>query len=559
MTSHTAPSKERPYTSLKAVHREVDAALVAADAPRVPWWMSTRLILVLAAVLRAIVLLVYEGESQDGVTRVAIAERWWFGGHPIFGRTAWPEGNYVLPAMALAVWRDAYWSPRILFALIALTNVWLAIRLGRAAFDRRSGAIAGWIVALMPFHLVMSGDHATSEVPYVSLLVGALLAVIAWRERPRLWLAVVAGLLLTASVTFRFDGVMWGIPLGLSFALFRARGRWLQLDRETIGHALAFGVTGLVYPVALFAQWSHVYGNAWHHLDENRAMAAQFFGSGGHQRWPAWLYQTYAVGFWPASMFLLLTPVLALLGWYGVVSVLRGDARRPVPLLLGLGMIGAWLAYATYTHAILAQWRYALVLAVVLCAFVGPGWDALRAAFPRIPAFAIGVAVLFGAAVCQIVIIDASLHDRGTLTRQLTLLSPIRPDQFAARGFLRWSAANATRAAPVVLTPHAEDSPYFALHREGPESEGRIIVQSYMTPTPGIVHSRASLTSELRAKLSTAGWLVTNLGPRELGLRDALVREIVQPTGTNLVKEWQGVRLQHVRDWGSLRLWKVMH
>jgi hypothetical protein len=473
----------------------------------------------------------------------------------MFGRTVWPEGNYLLPALGLAIWNEPYWSPRILFALVALTNVWLVMRVARAAgFDDTSRAVAGWAVALMPFHLVLSANAAMSEAPYISCVLLAYWLVIRWRAHPAFLTAVAAGLAVSGATSFRFDGVVWGLPLAASFVLLRD-GRRLALDGRTLRDLIGFGVAGLAFLGVLLLQWQRLYpGDIMHQLHVAEANNLQFFGDGAHLRWPAWLYQSYAVGFWPASTFVLLTPVVALLAWIGVVSVARRTPERPLPLLLGIAVLMVFLAYATFTHSILAQWRYTLVVVVSLAPFVVPGARALHRALPALSPRVQTLAALLAAVALEGVIVDAALHDRGILTRQLGIISPVRPSQFATRGLLTWAERNATPTAPLVLTPHVVESPYLALHRAALEQSGRLIVQSYFLPNSPLVHKRPTLQAELTEKLSRAGYVAASTGTRELGLQDGLVRELVQPDSAGV---WNGVRLSRVEDWGNIRLYRV--
>jgi len=118
--------------------------------------------------------------------------------------------------------------------------------------------------------------------------------------------------------------------------------------------------------------------------------------------------------------------------------------------------------------------------------------------------------------------------DSGVLTRQLGMLSPIRPDQFASRAMLDWIEANVTSSSTVLFTPHVREQPYLSLYRGDLQRSGRIVSQGYFD-TRDRVHSRASLTSELVQKLKSTRYVATSMSLRELGLRDALVRELVQP------------------------------
>ncbi|PYX56890.1 MAG: hypothetical protein DMG76_13500, partial [Acidobacteria bacterium] len=282
-----------------------------------------------------------------------------------------------------------------------------------------------------------------------------------------------------------------------------------------------------------------------------------FLVDGVHPRWPFWLYQSYVVAFWPIATFVLLTPIVAALGWIGVFSAIRERHQKAAALVSGLAVICFWLAYAAYTHAILAQWRYALVLAVVLAVFCAPG-ARVTSTFLNVSLRSLTLVAAAVALVGQGLITYVAFVDSGVLTRQLGMLSPIRPDQFASRAMLDWIEANLTSSSTVLFTPHVREQPYLSLYRGDLQRTGRIVSQQYFE-TRNRVHSQASLTSELVQKLKSTNYVVTSMSLRELGLRDALVRELVQPVqdsdGTYV---WQGIRLRLLQRFGSNLLWEVI-
>jgi hypothetical protein len=519
------------------------------------WVTSLLVILLMAAILRLAALVGFEGTIQDGVSRVGTARAWIVDGIPIFGRTVWPEGNYLLPAAALLCWDDPYWSVRIMYAIIGLTNVWLVYQLGTAVYGRTAGVTAAWVVALMPLHILVSTDVAMSEGPYITFILLALLAIVQYTVKPNPWFAAAAGLSLTIATTFRIDGVFWGIPLALSIA-------FVAFDRRITPAAAArdlilMGFCGLLYPVALFVQWTLLYPDPFYMIDQARLNSHQFFGDGKHSRWPAWLYQSYVVAFWPIATFVLLTPIVAALGWVGVFSAIRGRHQKAAALVSGLAVISVWLAYAAFTHDILAQWRYALVLAVVLAVFCAPG-ARVFSSFLNLSLRVMTVVAVAVALASQGLITYVAFVDYGVLTRQLGSLSPIRPNQFDSRAMLDWIKANSTSSSTVLITPHVLEQPYFSMRRGDLQRSGRIIAQQYYASS-ALVHSRASLTSELVQKLKSTRYVATSMSLRELGLRDDLVRELVRPVqvsdGTYV---WQGIRLRLLQRFGSDLLWEVM-
>src|SRR5262245_5974618 len=94
------------------------------------------IILLLAAAVRLVAVYFIEGFVHDGTGRVSDTADWLEMGKPFLGRTLWPEGNYLLPAVGLAIWNDQYWTPRALYLLVGLSNIWALHRVTEAIFDR---------------------------------------------------------------------------------------------------------------------------------------------------------------------------------------------------------------------------------------------------------------------------------------------------------------------------------------------------------------------------------------------------------------------------------------
>jgi len=523
--------------------------------------MSPLVIVIVAFLLRLVELFVFEGSVLDGTGRVMDARDWLLHDKPIFGHTLWPDGNYLLPALALLIWDDMYWSVRILYAFVGVTNVWLVYLLGKAVYDRKAGAVAGWIVAFLPYHILVSSESAMSEGPYVSFILLALLAIVKYSAKPNPWLAAAAGVSLTLATLFRIDGVVWGIPLAISIAL-------VALNRRTapshgLRDLLIFGVCGLLYPSALFVKWAMLYPDPFYIFAQGKNNTLQFFVNGKHPRWSNWIYQSYVVAFWPFSTFVLLTPLVAALGWVGVFTAVRERRQSTTPLVIGLLTICVWLSYAAFSHSILAQWRYALVLIVLLTVFCLPGAQAIAHLFRTLTLRRITFAVAIVALIWQGFITYVAFVDCGTLTRQIGMLSLIRPNQFEQQALLAWIRSMPTSSSgdSVLFTAHASGSPYFTLHRTELEQTGRIVVQSSYLPNSVLMHTSLSLISELEQKMSNANvrFVVTSTSQHELGLRDGLTREVVEPMQASDGKYmWHGIKFRLVQRFGSTLLWEVV-
>jgi Dolichyl-phosphate-mannose-protein mannosyltransferase len=531
----------------------------AWDSRTPSWWQSPFVIVLVAALIRGVLLLTYEGTTGDGATRVGTAANWLWHGVGFFGRTAWPEGNYLLPAAALLVWNEPYWSVRILYALVGVSNVWLIYLLGCALYGRSAGAIAAWVVAYMPFHAQLSVDVATSEIPYISCIIAAVLAIVRYAKDPSPLPALCAGLFLTVATSFRFDGLVWGVPLGVSMVAAAFRHR-LPLSRLVRDLAL-FGVCAIAFPAALFARWTQLYPDPFYIFSSGKLSTQEFFIQGMHPRWPSWLYQAYTLGFWPASTFVVLTPLVATLGWIGWACAIRERRLATLPVSLGIVVVCVWLGYATFRHDILVQFRYALVVAVLLSVFCLPGAEELTRRWPvltgkRVAAATLATAVASVAAVTVLAFLNA-----GVLSRQIGGLSPIRPGQFASRDLLMWIRSDAGPSNPVLLTPHViQGQAYLSMHLGELKRGGQVIAQSMYLPNSELVLTHESLTNQLLTNISRACYVVTSTSPGELGLRDGLYPELVEPAHVmDDVYVWHRIKLRLLKRLGSNLVWGVMH
>lgn len=512
-----------------------------------------------ALVLRAAALLWFEGDLNDGTTRIVTAAAWLAHNASVFGRTVWPEGNYLLPALGLAVWPDLYWCPRILYAIVCLAHVPLVFALGNAAIDRRAGLIAAWVVALMPYHVYVSTDGATSEGPYVALVLLALVLMVRYATSPSVRDAGLAGLSLTLATTFRFDGVIWGSALAASLVIAGSRHR-VGYPRLA-GHLATFGLLGLAYPIAIWLRWSQLYpANPAYILDQAKLNTLQFFVNGHHPRWPDWLYDLYSFAFWPLSLVILLTPAVALLAYAGVASYRVRTNHLALPAALGLLFVGAWLGYETHSHSILAQWRYALVLAIVLSIFVGPGFSRVKTRFEALTGARAVVLAIACALLAQTGITLAAMYGAGSLSRQSIAISPVRSGQFGSRELLRWVDSLAAPNLPVLLTPHTLEQPYLAINARAAERQGKLSSQSYYLPHSQLVHTRASLLEDLKGKMSRVPYVVTSDSRREIGLRDGSTREVVAPAcpASDHGCIWEGFEMTLAHRFGNNLVWRIV-
>ncbi|MEO5510526.1 MAG: glycosyltransferase family 39 protein, partial [Longimicrobiales bacterium] len=316
------------------------------------------LALFVGIVLRLYVVWANELDGGDWVARTIRAGEFVRGVAPIWAQTPWPEGNYLLPAIPIALGGDSYWSVRVFCALFAALAIPLICLIGRQFGGLQGGRTAAWILALLPFHIYISANGAMTEGPFLVCVLAAIASAVRWAENPSRtrWL-VAAGLCVAAAEAFRFDGVFVGASIGLVALFVKDERRLVVRQPRILGAIALFGLVALVYPIALFLSWKHLYGDPLYMVKFAEENTAQFYSGGGHQRWPRWFYILYCLGFWPfVGPIFALTPLIWAVSWLGVWRA-RAHVKTWI-LVLPIIVLTAFYMRAALSYTLLNQIRY---------------------------------------------------------------------------------------------------------------------------------------------------------------------------------------------------------
>jgi hypothetical protein len=507
--------------------------------------------LLLGIVLRLAFIWANEMDGGDWVSRTVHARNFVRGIAPIWARTPWPEGNYLLPAIPMWLGGDAYWSVRVFCALFSSLAIPLAFVVGQQFGGRRGGLLAAWTLAILPFHVYVSGNGAMTEGPFLVFVLGSIASAVRWAETPSRggWL-IASALCVVGAEAFRFDGVFVGASIGFVALFVKDERGWVIRRPRVLAAIAAFAVISLAYPIALVISWKALWGDPLYMVKYAEENTAQFFDSGGHQRWSKWLYTAYSVGFWPfIGPVFALTPLIWVASWYGVWRS-RGRVATWF-LVLPLVVLTLFYIRSALAHMLLNQIRYVTVLSVPLLACF---WVSVANLAPRMRRLAIGAALVSMAAI-QVVPIDAAWHDRGVVSRQLAVYAVVRPKQHVARDVVQWINQHASPEQKVVFTPHASSS-WLALAKNGSIPHVRRL---NIYRTSNLVYDSTGLAAAIRDSLQSADWVVASGGANTEGVRDALVKELVQPTrtGSDSTLQWDGVHMRLAADFGAMRVYKV--
>jgi len=512
------------------------------------------LLLLLSVVLRLAFLPFFEGEEGDWTHRTILAYEWLRHPSLIEGTTPWPILNYLIPAFAIKVSGELFWSVRVTYLLIALSNIYMLFLLVRELFDERSAVFAALLLAINPYHIRCSLNGAMSEPAYVSFVLLALLLAVRYRETWRVPYLLGAGLAINLATMFRFDAVLWGVIAG--YLLLLAPGRILPevTKRSGWSSVIILGLLCAVYPILVAVRWQQLYADPLHFFHMAQLNTQQFFEAGRHPRFSPGLYQTFTVVFWPLSSFLILTPIVAGLAFAGLVyAVVR---RKRAELSISYALFSVWLMYSAYRHTILAQFRYTLILQALLSAYFWSGIDLVRRRIPSVSPRGVYASCWIVGLATWIGVVAITLMDAGTITRQFQQLSPVQSAPYASRSALLWIREHVAPGERVLVTPEVQ-SAYFSLNARDLISEGRIERLSIYRPDGILVYTRHEFEEVFRRRVIDSNYVLTQVNAL-LGLQDGRVKGLLSlPAAATEAFEQYNVRFDPTAAFGPLRLYRV--
>lgn len=185
-----------------------------------------------------------------------------------YANTWYPPGYPLFVAAVYSLFGRSWLALRILQAAFGAATCVLTCKLGTRLLTRRSGILAGLVLAIYPGHIFWSW-RVMGEALYMMLLVLSVLLAINLSQRPQIARAIVVGLVLGYAQLVKSNLFLFS-PLLLVWFLITARAGIAQRIRcvaaLVLGLALMFMITPLANLISPMRKAVLLPGNAGNSL-----------------------------------------------------------------------------------------------------------------------------------------------------------------------------------------------------------------------------------------------------------------------------------------------------
>lgn len=328
-------------------------------------------------IVRILAFLFSKNEAYDCVDRIIIAQEWV--NHPFFMADArLVQQHLVMPIylIGIGIWNDPLITPRVINLIIGSLTAFPFFLLVRLVFDKRTAIYSTLFFSFFTLH-VRCSVIASSEAPFIFFLLFALYFLFKFRSTDRIRNLIYSAFLLNLACMTRYIG--W-IYMPLLFLLvpksLEALKNALLFKTKTINHMLIFGGISSAFPIFWMTGNYMSFGDPLYpvHITTNYTMDLinhNFLGNDSLMK--ALGFRLYYLAFWPAVVFLSMTPVVAAFSAFGIgYSIYKRKHLAPIMLI---GAIYLWFLYKVMTKTFILLPRFTIDSSILALPFAVIGMN----------------------------------------------------------------------------------------------------------------------------------------------------------------------------------------
>jgi hypothetical protein len=341
----------------------------------------------LVLTVRVIAFLFSKNHAYDSVDRIILAQKWLE--RPFLMTDAsLTQQHTVMPiyliGIAMGIWNDPLITPRLVNLVIGSLTTIPFFLLVKSIFDRRTAIYSTLFFSFFTLH-VRSSVIASSEAPFIFFLLFCLFFFFKFKGSEKTSDLVYSAILLNFACMTRYNGWIY-IPL-LCLLLPRSvrdlKNTFL-LRSKTTYQLLIFGGISAVFPISWMIGNTVTFGDPLYpiHITENYTMWwIKHHALSLNSLMEILGFRLYYLTFWPAVVFLSVTPIIASFLFFGLGH--RIYKREQLGIILLIGGITLWFAYKILTKTFVLMPRFTIDSSIIALPFAVVGIDQFLFQFGR--------------------------------------------------------------------------------------------------------------------------------------------------------------------------------
>ncbi len=380
-------------------------------------------------IIRVVAFIFSKNYTWDSVERVILAQRWLENPFLITDAKL-PQQHTIMPiylvGIGMGIWNNPLITPRFVNLIIGSLTIFPFFLLVKLLFDKRTAIYSALFFSFFTLH-VRSSVIASSEAPFIFFLLFSLFFLFKFKSSGKIAGLICSALFLNLACMTRYNGWMY-IPLLcllLPKDLEDLKNTFL-LKGKTKYHILIFAGISLVFPVSWMIGNYMAFGDPLYpiHISTDYTLELieqSFLRVDGLKE--AFGFRFYYLAFWPAVVFLSMTPVIAIFSFSGVIySIYR---RKHLSLILLSGAIYLWFTYKIMTKTFILMPRFTMDPSILVLPFAVIGMDKFLSHLDRAWRRLLAGLIALGIITSLFFIIWASKRDATTLGSRLSEISPV--------------------------------------------------------------------------------------------------------------------------------------
>jgi hypothetical protein len=363
--------------------------------------------------------------------------------------------HYYLIGLSLLVWDNLWYSPRLVSLILGTLTIIPFYYLIEPRLGKKAATYATSFFCLYTLHVRYSAV-ATSEAPYLFLLIVSIFLFFRFRDGGKIGFLLLSAAFLNLATMMRYDAILFVAILGILLLVNQDGKPRFELTANNLQKVVLFAFVSLVFIVIWLVGDFRFNQDAFYSISTAQADHLTLIKDNIARR--GYLLNTlYNLLFWPAVIFLSLSPVIFVLALIGLFkSAIR---LKHVDLLALFLVVYVSYAYQSTIGESLAPFaRYSTTLGVFLLPFAGAGLSSLITSISEKKGRLLASFSFASMVLCFAIMIPLGVPGKPYLRDKISSVSPVTFLPYYVEELITWVDQNVSSSETIILDSHAHES-----------------------------------------------------------------------------------------------------